>query len=132
MDLISEDPQFLFDTAIRKLAEQGHKSRTAFNCAYQHGEDRCAIGWLMTDQAISTLGDSVGSIGRLIENKRFFPGKVSAEFLQDLQSVHDTVCSSHSFRQQALTFAVFHKLNPDIVYQLLTPEWCQDTKWNKQ
>jgi len=124
LDLISEDKQVLFDTAIRKLAEQGHPSISGLTnmCAYQTlNGSRCALGWLMTDRAINIFGEFEGPVEEIDE---FANGRVGLEFLSDLQDVHDYAATRAQFRNAAYTFASKYRLDTSTLQTVLTDEWC--------
>jgi len=131
MDLISEDSQILFDTAIRKLAEQGVRSLepNGTHCLYLSPDNkRCAIGWLMTDNAIDLYGNSRYGFSRLCE-EGFNPGTLDEGLMQHLQDLHDYSPSRNHFREGAYRIARIQKLDTSIISEVLTDEWVTAGDW---
>lgn len=132
MDLISENPQELFDTAIRRLAEQGCRSVAELpsnTCLYESEYGRCAIGWLLTPKALSRFGPMRASVTLLVDQWRLDRGPVSKEFLVSLQAAHDHSESRWNFRFLACSVAAAFSLKIDVIQEVLTPEWCATPQW---
>lgn len=136
IDLISEDPQVLFDTAIRSLAKQGRLSRQPplsntedGSCLYEDGGRRCAIGWVMTPDALNKFGDLIDNVEHLHKDHSFNSGSVGLPFLTALQDVHDGSSSRENFKELALEFSKTYQLSSKVAEELLTPEWCANPTW---
>jgi hypothetical protein len=128
MDLISTDKQVLFNTAVRKLVKQGQKSGDATTCYYQKCDGvRCALGWLMTEEAIKKYGSTEGDLSTLAGYHRFNIGKkYNYHFLCDLQFAHDIPTTRTEFRDLMLNVAKKYKLNDNRARRLLSITWTKE------
>lgn len=121
-----KNKQQVFDYVVTKLAEQGKLSlSTHGSCMYRGAEGtKCAVGWLIPDTEFDPKWDeSPGDLLRARHSPRkLLEGKGHGlEFLQDLQSAHDSSGGRQTTSHWWLRFrnmALLHNLDPTLADKL--------------
>ncbi|MDF0603202.1 hypothetical protein P1J78_20880 [Psychromarinibacter sp. C21-152] len=111
--------QHHFDTAVRGVLSQGGPSGSPGFCKYRDGDRRCAVGWLIPDEAYVPMieGFSVAeyTVYQLIPG----PKIPNVALLSQLQSAHDNAASTDDFitdfKNQARNIANGFGLNTEVL-----------------
>lgn len=132
-DLISNDPQRLFNHVVRKLAAQGRPSRTGDHCMYlARNGDRCAAGWCFTKKTLErahALEEEEG-FASLDSLQLDAPGNVR-RLLAALQNGHDLAESRDELYTSLLDTAEVFDLKIEVLSKVMGPKW-RKGKWGKR
>lgn len=130
--LLSDDPQVLFDTAVRGLTEQGAKAQEGKDLdstiRYVTADGRkCAIGHCLNPAGHEFLGgqQACDTVVAVCVSLGEASGNEFHRVVISLQYAHDFSATRSELRSSLLGIARCRGINPGVLEQLMTEEWCK-------
>jgi len=128
--LVSLNPQELFNTAIRGMAQQGY--RCNFFTKKTTG-DHCAVGHCLTPEAQEYLlrkGRNRDTLRELLRGDRSISMDLGG-FLEDLQTANDVSATREQFYVRMGRLAGDYDLELITYHGCLTEEWRRCPTWQR-